>query len=90
MRRMVLLSVLALVVLAKTGGPAAAKEYPWCAYYDSSTYNCGFYTFAQCMATITGIGGHCAINPRAYYGYRSYAPYVYETPVPYKRWYRYY
>jgi hypothetical protein len=24
--------------------------------------NCGFYSWGQCMATISGIGGYCALN----------------------------
>jgi hypothetical protein len=38
--------------------------YPWCAHYgrDSGT-NCGFVTFQQCLATVSGIGGFCAENP---------------------------
>jgi hypothetical protein len=41
-----------------------AKAQPWCAYYDAYTYNCGFYTFEQCLATISGAGGACRRNPR--------------------------
>jgi hypothetical protein len=45
--------------------PAAeAREYPWCARYDWSTYNCGFVSFEQCLATVRGIGGICERNPR--------------------------
>lgn len=44
---------------------AQAQNYPWCAYYGSSRdggTNCGFTTFEQCMATISGIGGTCDRN----------------------------
>jgi len=34
----------------------------WCAWYDPYTYNCGFRTFEQCQATISGAGGYCARN----------------------------
>lgn len=44
--------------------PAQAREYPWCARYDWTTYNCGFVSFQQCLATISGIGGRCEPNPR--------------------------
>lgn len=43
--------------------PAKAQNYPWCAQYstrDGST--CGFTTFQQCMATVSGIGGFCIQN----------------------------
>ena len=39
--------------------------YPWCAVYGGSwsgTSNCGFKTFQQCMATVSGIGGFCEPN----------------------------
>lgn len=49
--------------------PARAEiEYPWCAQYFERSggggTNCGFVTHAQCMATISGIGGTCYENPR--------------------------
>ncbi|GIK82560.1 MAG: DUF3551 domain-containing protein [Pseudorhodoplanes sp.] len=44
--------------------PAQAREYPWCARYDWTTYNCGFVSFQQCLATVRGIGGICEPNPR--------------------------
>ena len=47
--------------------PAAAQNYPWCAYLDlgkGGATNCGFATFQQCLATVTGIGGSCGPNPQ--------------------------
>ncbi len=45
---------------------ADAQNYPWCAYYGGGDMgggtNCGFTTFDQCMATVSGIGGYCARN----------------------------
>jgi hypothetical protein len=43
--------------------PGMAREYPWCANYGPSTRNCGFVSFEQCLATISGRGGYCAQNP---------------------------
>ena len=48
----------------------AAANAPFCA----TTYGmggsagtaCDFYTFAQCQATVSGVGGSCSSNP----GYR--------------------
>lgn len=51
--------------LAAQATPAQAREYPWCARYDVWTMNCGFVTFQQCLATISGVGGLCTPNPRA-------------------------
>jgi hypothetical protein len=44
--------------------PAAAAEYPWCAQYGGRDggRNCGFTSFQQCMATVSGIGGFCERN----------------------------
>ena len=52
-----LLIVLGSLSLAADGAHAA----PWCANYGFRT-NCGFYTFAQCMATISGNAGFCSRN----------------------------
>ncbi len=49
-----------------TLSPSAAQpehiEYPWCANYYFGASNCGFSTFEQCMATLSGIGGSCEAN----------------------------
>jgi hypothetical protein len=59
-----LLSTLALLTTASLGSPAWAQNYPWCAQYGTGMggTNCGFVTFAQCMATVQGIGGFCVVN----------------------------
>jgi hypothetical protein len=53
-----------LSVLALIGTPARAQDYPWCAFYTGpfSATNCGFSTYQQCLATISGIGGYCQPN----------------------------
>ena len=56
-------------LMAVAAGPSPARAeilYPWCAQYsgeDMASTNCGFVTLAQCMATISGIGGFCQENP---------------------------
>jgi hypothetical protein len=57
------LALVFMVSANSTGAQAAA----WCAYYDFSTYNCGFHTYQQCLATISGVGGYC--SPNRYQGY---------------------
>jgi hypothetical protein len=58
-----------LVTLAALGSGASAQPstamvlYPWCAFYGRLGENCGFTTYQQCRATISGIGGYCAVNP---------------------------
>jgi len=62
----------ALAVAAAAGAlgtsatPALAQNYPWCAQYGGAgmggAMNCGFSTYAQCMANVSGIGGFCIQN----------------------------
>jgi hypothetical protein len=65
MRR--LLVTLGIIVAASAiGSSAKAQNYPWCANYgaffgDGGT-NCGFTTYEQCLATISGMGGACERN----------------------------
>jgi hypothetical protein len=56
-----------VVLTAMTAGTSAsqARTYPWCAVYDWSTRNCGFVSFQQCRATVSGVGGICQRNPFA-------------------------
>ena len=48
-----------LAVAGAMSTPAQAQNYPWCAYYGGvpggGGTNCGFTTFEQCMATVSGI-----------------------------------
>ena len=39
------------------GAPANAKEPGWCATYRNGGTNCGFNTYEQCMAAVSGVGG---------------------------------
>ena len=57
-----LIFALGLLLVATAFDVSGAKAQPWCAYYDAYTYNCGFYTFEQCLATISGVGGICQQN----------------------------
>jgi hypothetical protein len=42
----------------------ANADGTWCANYSNqSGSNCGFYSFEQCQATVSGIGGFCMRNP---------------------------
>jgi tetratricopeptide (TPR) repeat protein len=45
--------------------PAVAKEPGWCAAYRNGGNNCGFYTYDQCMAAVSGVGGFCNRSPYA-------------------------
>jgi hypothetical protein len=64
-----LLFVAAVVITVASGATpsAAAVLYPWCANYSGrgmgGAQNCGFVSFAQCLATVRGVGGTCGPNP---------------------------
>jgi hypothetical protein len=60
MRPVLFLGLIAPVLFFSA--PAEAKIYPWCAWYDWTTYNCGFDTYGQCLATVSGAGGWCQLN----------------------------
>jgi hypothetical protein len=47
----------------------ARADGTWCAQYSNhGATNCGFYSFEQCRATVSGIGGFCMRNPFSAYG----------------------
>jgi hypothetical protein len=65
MRILMMLAVAVAMLSAGAGGGAKA-EYrgdKWCAWYDAYANNCGFATFEQCLATVSGAGGICRQNP---------------------------
>ena len=62
MRTFAMLAVIAATFSVPNGASAQGRYYPWCARYDGWTIVCGFDTFQQCMATISGVGGICQQN----------------------------
>src|SRR6187551_918830 len=48
---------LALAVL--TFDAPTVAQAAWCASYRNGGNNCGFATFAQCQAAVSGVGGFC-------------------------------
>ena len=52
------------IMILATAGEASAQNYPWCAQYSvpAGARNCGFSTYAQCAATVSGAGGYCEKN----------------------------
>lgn len=60
---------LALLGALAAGAPARADVlYPWCAVYGGGERGtnatvCSFNSFAQCQATVRGLGGFCQQNP---------------------------
>jgi hypothetical protein len=59
MRTLFVLGAIAATILATA---AWAQNYPWCALYKEGAVNCGFTTFQQCLATVSGSGGLCTQN----------------------------
>jgi hypothetical protein len=54
-----------ITATAALGTSAQAQNYPWCAQYGTGSggaMNCGFTTFQQCQADVSGIGGFCEQN----------------------------
>jgi Protein of unknown function (DUF3551) len=47
-------------------------------YSNHGATNCGFYSFEQCRATVSGIGGFCMRNP--------FSPSAAEPRRRYRRW----
>jgi hypothetical protein len=60
-----LFALSALLIVATTG-PTLARDYPWCARTITNGFSgdCSFTSYQQCMATVSGQRGECAVNPR--------------------------
>jgi hypothetical protein len=62
--RLILPALAALAMF--TPSVSYADPYKWCAQYGSREddgRNCGFVTYEQCMAAVSGTGGFCEPNP---------------------------
>jgi hypothetical protein len=62
-----ILALSALAFLASNDASRAEITYPWCAQYGGGGQggggrNCGFWTYEQCMAALSGNGGYCQAN----------------------------
>jgi hypothetical protein len=62
MMKLLLSAVAILGTTSMLDTSAQAQNYPWCAQYCGLGLNCGFVSFAQCMATVRGVGGFCMPN----------------------------
>jgi Protein of unknown function (DUF3551) len=55
-----------IAAVAAMASAAHADQYKWCAVYAGDRggggTNCGFITYQQCMAAISGNGGYCTEN----------------------------
>jgi hypothetical protein len=65
MARLFLALLAAVTAVSALPGPSAAMPYySWCSVYAvrSGIRQCYFTNYAQCMATVSGIGGYCTRN----------------------------
>jgi uncharacterized protein DUF3551 len=65
MRMLLAVTACAATALMTGAQPSQADvTYPWCAEYSmQGSSNCGFATYQQCMAALSGNGGWCIANP---------------------------
>ena len=74
MMRSAMLAVLALsaaaIAMVAGSSPAAAYDYPYCVQGRGVGVpgDCSYSTYAQCMASASGRGLYCNINPRVAFG----------------------
>ncbi len=57
------IAALALLVPREAG---ARPELRWCTaiWVDGGALECHYDSFRQCLAAVSGVGGHCVQNPR--------------------------
>jgi hypothetical protein len=72
--RSAMLAILALsaatIATVAVSSPAAAYDYPYCIQGRGVGIpgDCQYSSYAQCMATASGRGVYCNINPRVAFG----------------------
>ena len=66
-----IMGAVAMLSLMLALASSAQAEGSWCANYSGNGgTNCGFYSFQQCMAAVSGAGGFCTQN--GFSGYQNY------------------
>jgi hypothetical protein len=64
MRLRTLAGALGLAIVASSQIAAVAEAGPrFCARLTNGGENCGYYTFSQCLASVSGVGGYCIVAP---------------------------
>ena len=69
--RNAMLAMLALLAAAiAASGPAVAIDYPYCIQGRGWGVpgDCSYRSYAECMATASGRGVYCNVNPRVAFG----------------------
>jgi len=67
MRLLALAGTLGLALVATSQIATIAEASPqgprYCSTFRGTPENCGWYTFEQCLAAISGVGGMCIVAP---------------------------
>ena len=68
MRLLTLAGAFGLAIVASSQIATVADARPFaglrfCARMTNGGENCGYYTFNQCLASISGVGGYCYVAP---------------------------
>ena len=71
MRILALAGTIGLALVASSQIVTTAEAFPnggprYCSSYRGTTENCGFYSFQQCLAAVSGVGGMCVVAPMQY------------------------
>jgi hypothetical protein len=61
--------------LAIDADVSRADAAPWCAWYNATASDCGYFTHQQCLDTIRGVGGWCSLNVYEFNAYEYGEPY---------------
>jgi|HubBroStandDraft_6_1064221.scaffolds.fasta_scaffold3115940_2 hypothetical protein len=61
---------LAAILVSVPRSGEAHYNYPWCAQFSDagSIFSCAFANYAQCLASVSGVGGLCMPNPAVAFG----------------------
>jgi hypothetical protein len=64
-RMAVAFALLALTAMAESNAQRSARgRAPWCGNLAGQGLDdCNYYTFEQCLVSVSGLGGACARNP---------------------------
>jgi hypothetical protein len=67
MRLLALTATCGLALVATAQIATTAEAFPngprYCSSYHGTNENCGFYSFRQCLAAVSGAGGICVVAP---------------------------
>jgi hypothetical protein len=67
MRLLALAGTLGLALVATSQIATSAEAFPhstrYCSTYRGTPENCGWYTFEQCLASVSAVGGFCIVAP---------------------------